>query len=128
MTRNATQFVLIALAFALVGAAHAAPPKDQAEARVEAAVAAAKAAAPKTPIDFATVDSNADGVVTPNEVQFVDDLRAVFASLDVNQDAKLTPAEFAGWERAGNVKDAMPLDPSTGPSGSSGAQHMPEQK
>lgn len=61
-----------------------------------------------------------------SEVQFVDDLRAAFPQLDANGDDALTPEEFGKWERAASSTEATPVDPSTGPSGSSGAQHMPE--
>jgi hypothetical protein len=103
---------LLAAAFVLVGTANAERRRK------------------KTPttIDFVVLDANTDGSVSVAEVQYVDDLRADFASLDANRDEKLSPVEFAKWSRAGNTKDALPLDPSTGPSGSSGAQHMPKAK
>lgn len=92
--------------------------------------AAALAAAP-TPtgpptIDFLSLDKNKDGKLSRAEVMNVDDLRADFDLLDTNHDDSLTPPEFGRWSRAGKTKDAMPVDPSTGPSGSSGAQHMPK--
>lgn len=84
--------------------------------------------APSSAIDFATLDSNKDGRVSQTEVQFVDDLKGSFDALDANRDDNLSPTEFAHWGRAGKSKDALPLSPSTGPSGSNGAQHMPSTK
>jgi EF hand len=79
-------------------------------------------AADPTFIDFASVDANKDGKVTVEEVEYIDDLRAAFDSLDVNHDKVLSPAEFAQWKRAAKP---LPLDPSTGVGGSAGSQHMP---
>ena len=81
-------------------------------------------AAGATPnIDFADVDANKDGKVTPAEAENIDDLRASFDVLDANHDKVLTPAEFSHWSRAGKT---LPVDPSTGPGGSAGSQHMPK--
>jgi len=84
--------------------------------------------APSNAIDFTALDANKDGLVSMNEVQFVDDLKGSFDALDANSDANLSPTEFAHWGRAGKTKDALPLSPSTGPSGSNGSQHMPSTK
>lgn len=106
--KRLTQVGFLALGFLAVGAANA----DN--------------ASPASAIEFSSLDANSDGKVSTSEVQFVDDLRESFAKLDVNGDRELTPAEFARWERAGKTEEAMPVAPSTGPSGSSGAQHVPE--
>lgn len=82
----------------------------------------------KPAIEFSTLDSNGDGRVSTTEVQFVDDLKGSFAGLDANRDANLSPTEFANWSRAAKSADAPPVSPSTGPSGSSGSQHMPSSK
>ena len=105
-----TQIGFLALGFMAVGFANA------------------EGAATKSAIDFSSLDANSDGVVSLSEVQFVDDLRATFAQLDGNSDQELTPTEFAKWDRAGKIGESMPLAPSTGPSGSSGAQHVPDTK
>ena len=109
------RIALLVLAFGAGGALAAdAPPK--------------KPVASRDNIDFVTLDANANGSLSAAEVQNIDDLRADFEKLDVNHDEKLSPSEFSRWSHAGNTKDAMPLDPSTGPSGSNGAQHMPGQR
>lgn len=77
-------------------------------------------------IDFVALDTNRDGRISPAEAQYIDDLRGDFAALDVNRDEFLTPTEYSHWGRAGKTRDAMPLDPSTGSSGSNGSQHMPK--
>lgn len=87
-------------------------------------------AVPKTPptpaIDFVTVDKNADGRLSKEESAQVADLGSVFATLDVDGDTYVTPAEFAKWDRAGNADTVRRPDPATAPSGSAGAQHMPK--
>jgi hypothetical protein len=79
------------------------------------------------PITFNTVDSNKDGKISLTEARVDPELYAEFSMLDVNQDGFLTPAEFAAWPRAAKSKDTAARDPTTGPGGSAGAQHMPEQ-
>jgi hypothetical protein len=109
--KSIVQIALVFLAFGAGGTwAADAPPKGPVASRDN--------------IDFVTLDANTDGSLSAAEVQNIDDLRAEFGKLDVNHDEKLSPSEFSKWRRAGNTKDAMPLDPSTGPSGSNGAQHM----
>ena len=88
----------------------------------------APAAAPASKLDFLSVDADKDGKVSPAEVQYIDDLRSQWDTLDENKDDFLTPPEYSKWSRAGKVKEMLPLDPSTGPSGSNGAQHMPKSK
>ena len=88
----------------------------------------APAAAAKSPLDFHTVDADRDGRVSPMEVRYIDDLRSAFGTLDSNKDDFLTPPEYSKWKRAGKTPEALPLDPSTGPSGSNGAQHMPRNR
>lgn len=86
--KSILQSGLIALAFGLVGVANADAPQR-------------KPAVSTAAIGFSTLDANTDGSVSTAEVQFVDDLRADFATLDVNRDEKLSPGEFAKWSRAG---------------------------
>jgi hypothetical protein len=54
-------------------------------------------------------------------------LEKAFANLDTNRDGFLTSTEFAMWEEAGNLAVVAPADPALQPSGSRGAQHMPER-
>lgn len=93
------------IALAIAGVVSASPPSKQ----------------PKQPsLDFPSVDANKDGKVSPEEVAYIDDLRASFPTLDINHDDALSASEFAKWNRA-----AKPADPTTAPGGSAGAQHMP---
>ena len=91
------------------------------------ALAASGQAVAETPnaLDFRTVDKNHDGRISVAEARADPELLGKFDALDLNHDGFLTPAEFSRWSRAGKVEGAAPADPSTGPSGSSGAQHMP---
>jgi Ca2+-binding EF-hand superfamily protein len=76
------------------------------------------------PIAFSTLDANKDGRISPSEARADPDLYASFEMLDVNHDGFLSPQEFAAWPRALKTKDAT-HDPTTGPGGSAGSQHMP---
>lgn len=90
---------------------------------VVAGAAVAQMDAPK--IDFAAVDSNGDGRLTKEETRIVADLAAAFEQLDADKDNSISRAEYQRWERAGKVND-VPRDPATAPSGSAGAQHVPD--
>ena len=79
-----------------------------------------------TLFDFKPIDMNADGRVSLEEAKPNSDLVSAFEALDVNHDDYLTPLEFSRWSRAG--KSLVPADPTTAPSGSNGAQHMPDTK
>jgi Ca2+-binding EF-hand superfamily protein len=76
------------------------------------------------PIAFSTLDSNKDGKISPAEARADPDLYASFEMLDANHDGFLSPREFAAWPRALKTQDAT-HDPTTGPGGSAGSQHMP---
>jgi hypothetical protein len=88
---------------------------------VETPAAGPKAA--KATIDFFDVDANKDGKVSPEEVAYIDDLRASFEVLDANHDQALTPIEYSHWSRASKT---AAVDPATLPGGSAGSQHMPK--
>lgn len=94
---------------------------------VASAVNAQVGPAPTSPnptlFDFKSVDGNGDGRVSLEEAKPNSDLITVFETLDGNHDDYLTPLEFSRWNRAG--KSVVPADPTTAPSGSNGAQHMP---
>ena len=60
----------------------------------------APAAGAISSIDFLDVDANKDGKVSPEEVAYIDDLRASFGVLDANHDQVLTPTEYSHWRRA----------------------------
>ena len=78
------------------------------------------------PLAFSTLDTNKDGKISLQEARADPDLSMSFEMLDLNHDGFLTPAEFQAWPRA--MKTNTPArDPSTAPSGSAGAQHMPPQ-
>jgi hypothetical protein len=79
------------------------------------------------PIAFSTLDTNKDGKLSRSEARADPDLYMAFDTLDVNHDGFLSPQEFQAWPRALKTKDAAVRDPTTGPSGSAGAQHMPPQ-
>ncbi len=81
-----------------------------------------------TRIDFIVVDKDANGSLSREEAKAVADLDSSFTQLDADQDNVVTPAEFTKWKRAGKIVGAKPLDPTTAPSGSAGAQHMPGTK
>ncbi len=80
------------------------------------------------PVAFATLDTNHDGKISRDEALAAPDLSDAFDKLDLNHDGFLSPAEFQAWPRAMKSKDATPLDPSTAPGGSAGAQHMPPER
>jgi hypothetical protein len=92
--------------------AHAQTPADKA-----GPVAAAK-------IDFSTLDKDANGKLSKEEALPVIELDASFDRLDTDRDGSVSPTEFAHWNRAGKAIP-LPHDPTTAPSGSAGAQHMP---
>jgi hypothetical protein len=73
--------------------------------------------------DFKPLDTNNDGRVSLEEAKSNSELVTAFEMLDVNHDDFLTTVEFSKWSRAG--KSLVPKDPTTAPSGSNGAQHMP---
>ena len=75
----------------------------------------------KAPIDFLDVDANKDGKVSPEEVAYIDDLRASFEALDANHDQALTATEYSHWGRATKTKTAVAAPM---PSGVAGAQRM----
>jgi hypothetical protein len=93
--------------------------------------AQAPAASPRPPptdttkIDFIVLDKDANGSLSRQEAKAVADLDSSFALLDADRDEVITPAEFTKWKRAGKIVGAKPIDPTTAPSGSAGAQHMP---
>lgn len=94
-----------------------APPAAKAPVPDESSIAAV----------FAKLDADQDQRVSVVEARTSRSLPAAFARLDANQDGFLTPTEFALWEDAGNLASLAPADPTTAPSGSSGAQHMPKR-
>jgi Ca2+-binding EF-hand superfamily protein len=85
---------------------------------------------PATPevakVDFAALDKDANGKLTKQEVQPVADLEGVFDSLDTDHNGSISSVEFSRWSRAGKATPT-PRDPTTAPSGSAGAQHMPKR-
>jgi hypothetical protein len=108
--------VSLLLAVGMAGAGRAETPPD-----------VQKPAATDAPkIDFVTVDEDANGSLSKSEVLPVAALDAVLEQLDTNRDEALSPAEFALWDQAGEAAVAKPVDPATAPSGSAGAQHMPD--
>jgi hypothetical protein len=78
-----------------------------------------------TKIDFVTVDKDQNGSLSREESKAVGDLDSSFAQLDADKDEVVSPAEFLKWKRAGKIVGAKLPDPTTAPSGSAGAQHMP---
>jgi hypothetical protein len=85
--------------------------------------------APKVPdgptVDFGKADKNGDGSISKDEALHVPDLTSAFEMLDTDMDELVSPDEFALWNRARKVEP--PRDPTTLPSGSAGAQHMPKE-
>jgi hypothetical protein len=77
-------------------------------------------------IDFVTVDKDANGSLSKEETKGIADLEAAFAQLDADHDEAVSPAEYSRWARAGKITGAPRPDPATAPSGSAGAQHMPD--
>lgn len=84
--------------------------------------------APLQAVEFKTLDRNSDGFISAKEAETAGALHDVFAALDTNQDGRLSPIEFAAWPGADKSKTPTPASPGTAPSGSGGAQHMPEPK
>ncbi len=74
-------------------------------------------------IAFSTLDTNKDGKLSRDEARADPELYADFDMLDTNHDGFLSPEEFHRWPRA--TPSTTAHDPSTGPGGSAGAQHMP---
>lgn len=105
-----------ALVLALAGMAHAQAPVPPIEKSVPAD-------APK--IDFASVDADANGRLSKEETRIVADLAAAFDRLDADRDSFISKQEYLRWDRAGKVEGPR-RDPATGPSGSAGAQHVPD--
>lgn len=91
-----------------------------------AASSSVLAQAPVAPPNFAALDKNKDGRVSGKEAEPRGDLHDAFDSLDQNHDGFLTATEFAAWGGTGTPKGTTPIDPTTGPGGSNGAQHMPK--
>lgn len=116
--------VSLLLAVGFAGASHADSPTDAQKPATADVPKPAAADAPK--IDFVTVDEDANGSLSKSEVLAVAALHAVFAQLDANRDEALSPEEFSRWSQAGETSVAKPVDPATAPSGSAGAQHMPD--
>ena len=77
-------------------------------------------------VDFAALDKDANGKLSKTEVQPVADLEGVFDSLDTDRNGSISSVEFSRWSRAGKTTPT-PRDPTTAPSGSAGAQHMPKR-
>ncbi len=103
--------------------------------RLVLAITFAAAAGAQTPpaqnqnptlFDFKPMDINSDGRVSLEEAKPNSELVRAFEALDLNHDDFLTPLEFSRWSRAG--KSLVPSDPTTAPSGSNGAQHMPDTR
>ena len=91
------------------------------------ALASAATAAEVSPIDeFRKLDRDADGRLSAAEAKVRPELEAAFESLDKDHDGFLSSAEFGTWRGLGKPGADAPVDPSTGPSGSGGAQHMPK--
>jgi hypothetical protein len=78
-----------------------------------------------TKIDFVTVDKDQNGSLSKEESKAVGDLDSSFAQLDADKDEVVSKTEFLKWKRAGKIAGAKVPDPTTAPSGSAGAQHMP---
>lgn len=84
-------------------------------------------AAETSPIEeFRKLDRNADGRLSAAEAKVRPELEMAFESLDKDHDGFLSPAEFGTWSGLVKPGGAKPVDPSTGPSGSGNAQHMPK--
>ncbi|HWL62536.1 MAG TPA: hypothetical protein VNQ32_07055 [Steroidobacteraceae bacterium] len=77
-------------------------------------------------IDFRTLDQDANGNLSREEVKGVTELTGQFDTLDADHDRALSRPEFQRWHRA-NTSAEEPRDPTTAPGGSAGAQHMPER-
>jgi len=85
-------------------------------------------AAEVSPLDeFHKLDRNVDGRLSAAEAKVRPELEAAFESLDKDHDGFLSTAEFGTWSGVLKPGGAKPVDPSTGPSGSGNAQHMPKE-
>lgn len=82
--------------------------------------------APSPSRDFALLDANKDGTLTAEETRAKPALHDTFETFDRNRDGVLSAAEYGEWQDQ-DPEGATPADPSTAPSGSSGAQHMRRQ-
>lgn len=83
-----------------------------------------KPAADANRIDFSALDKDMNAYLTKDEVMATADLEGVYETLDTDHDGRISPTEFSRWSRAGKSAP-VPHDPSTAPTGSAGAQHMP---
>jgi hypothetical protein len=77
-------------------------------------------------LDFSSLDKDASAYLTKDETLALADLEGVFDTLDSDRDGRISPSEFSRWARAGK-STPLPADPSTAPTGSAGAQHVPRQ-
>ena len=112
--KNHAHTILLVLFAASVGISQAQVVPDKA--------APATADAPR--IDFATVDKDANGKLSKQEVAVLAELEGVFDTLDTDHDGSVSAVEYSHWSRAGRTAP-VPRDPATAPGGSAGAQHMP---
>ncbi len=85
-----------------------------------------RASTDKVKIDFGTLDKDADGSLTKEEVKAVAELQPLFDTLDADHDRVLSQPEFQRW-RGASTSAGKARDPTTVPGGSAGAQHMPER-
>ena len=95
MMKHAKIIGSVALVFLAVGTAGTASARQP-------------SAAPKPPVPFTAIDTNADGRITRDEVRYMDDLNGAFGGLDANADQKLTQGEFLKWGRAAKTGSATP--------------------
>jgi hypothetical protein len=79
---------------------------------------------PTRATEFRKLDRNGDGKVSAEEARVNADLKASFEALDTNHDGFLSSDEYGIWNGTGKPV-AAPVDRTTGPGGSSNAQHMP---
>jgi Ca2+-binding EF-hand superfamily protein len=90
-------------------------------------IGATALAAEVSPIDtFRKLDRNADGKLSSAEAKVRPELETAFESLDTDHDGFLSPSEFGTWNGGGKA-GARTVDPTTVPSGSGNAQHMPKE-
>lgn len=82
------------------------------------------ATAPRSPATqaFISLDADKDGRLSDAEAKSTPALYAQFDALDKDKDGHLSVAEFAASTATGK---SAPVDPTTLPGGSNGAQHMP---
>lgn len=86
-----------------------------------------KASPVQPKVDFLTVDRNLDGALSKEEAAPITDLEKAFDTLDEDHSGAISPMEFSRWARAGKAAGKLP-DPATAPTGSAGAQHMPDTR